>query len=505
MPKDNEDDNKYNEAENKTQFINLLSELESKINMLDSYTKTIPDLINDKISKNIENNILDLGKKIEEDLDVKINNMFGLKYCVECDKVDYFYGFMKCSICKKDNCKQCISICIKCKLLVCKKCCNCPGCKKLYCLNCRYPCEQCNKKYCINCLSSCYSCSKHICNECLKNCIICQNLNCDLCAKNCYICQKNICNKCSSFKICENFFKCEICNKSICSECKIECELCNENICKNCYFKCEQCKKKTCFYCSKKCGLCEKKFCTKCALDFEKIKCYVCNKIFCYNCISNIVKCQKCNKTICKNCYIQCFQCKLVFCKNCIKKCSNCNNKICAKCQYKCFCGLVIFCGKCLLSNEEITPHECTHFINDKSIFDSVKTRSVIKLNKNFEAKFFLEKKTTKGRTLIGLTDMDENLFVNDTQEEILGVWTLIVGSGEKYSSEKKLEQFLDNDTKEKDSIYMMKKEDKLYFRINNDEYKLAFNLPKNDYFIYLENTNQKYNSVVKFIYIREC
>ena len=50
-----------------------------------------------------------------------------------------------------------------------------------------------------------------------------------------------------------------------------------------------------------------------------------------------------------------------------------------------------------------------------------------------------------------------------------------------------------------------MKKEDKLYFRINNDEYKLAFNLPKNDYFIYLENTNQKYNSVVKFIYIREC
>ena len=264
-------------------------------------------------------------------------------------------------------------------------------------------------------------------------------------------------------------------------------------------------KKKICFYCSKKCGLCEKKFCTKCSLEFEKIKCNICTKIFCYNCISNIVKCQKCQKTICKSCYIQCFQCKMVFCKNCCKKCSNCNNKICLKCQYKCFCGLVIFCGKCLLSNEEISPHECTQFINDKSIFDSIKTRSVIKLNKNFEAKFFLEKKSSKGRTLIGLTDMDENLFINDTQEEILGVWTLIVGSGEKYSSEQKLEQFLDNDANEKDSIFMMKKDDKLFFRINNDEYKLAFILPKKDYYIYLENTNQKYCSIVKFIYIREC
>ena len=100
---------------------------------------------------------------------------------------------------------------------------------------------------------------------------------------------------------------------------------------------------------------------------------------------------------------------------------------------------------------------------------------------------------------------MDENLFVNDTQEEIFGVWTLVVGSGEKYSSEKKLEQFLDNDANEKDSIFIMKKDDKLFFRINNDEYKLAFNLPKKDYYIYLENTNQKYCSIVKFIYAREC
>ena len=174
------------------------------------------------------------------------------------------------------------------------------------------------------------------------------------------------------------------------------------------------------------------------------------------------------------------------------------------KCYFKCLCGLVIFCGNCLLSNEEISPHECTQFINDSSIFNSLKTRSLKKLNKNFEAKFFLDKKSNKGRTLIGVTDMDENLFENDTQEEVLGVWTFVIGSGEKYSSEKKLEQYFDIDAKEKDSIYMMKKENKLFFRINNGEYKMAFELPKNDYYIYLENTNKKYCSTVKFIFIRE-
>ena len=68
----------------------------------------------------------------------------------------------------------------------------------------------------------------------------------------------------------------------------------------------------------------------------------------------------------------------------------------------------------------------------------------------------------------------------------------------------KKLESYLDTEVKLKDFIYIMKKDDKLFFRINNGEYKLAFNLPKNDYYIYLENTNEKYCSIVKFIYIRE-
>jgi hypothetical protein len=117
-------------------------------------------------------------------------------------------------------------------------------------------------------------------------------------------------------------------------------------------------------------------------------------------------------------------------------------------------------------------------------------------LKQNFEAKFFLEKKSNKGRTLIGLTDMD----VDESN-----IWTLVIGSGEKYSSEKKLEKFLENDVNEGDFIFVMKKEGKLFFRINNDEYKFAYELNvEKEYFIYVENTNEKFGSVIRFNYIRE-
>jgi hypothetical protein len=65
------------------------------------------------------------------------------------------------------------------------------------------------------------------------------------------------------------------------------------------------------------------------------------------------------------------------------------------------------------------------------------------------------------------------------------------------------LESYLDTEVKSKDFIYIMKKDDKLFFRTNNGEYKLAFNLPKNDYYIYLENINEKNCSNIKFIFIR--
>ena len=97
--------------ENNNKIINILSGLESKLDLIDNYTKDLPNLIKDKLDNNLENNILEIGKKITEDIDQKIDTMLSIKYCVECDKVDYFYAFMKCSLCSKYNCKNCISIC----------------------------------------------------------------------------------------------------------------------------------------------------------------------------------------------------------------------------------------------------------------------------------------------------------------------------------------------------------------------------------------------------------
>ena len=345
---------------------------------------------------------------------------------------------------------------------------------------------------------------------CLKKCKFCQNFVCENCSNNCLICNKAICNKCFSLKNNENkfkFTKCELCEKSCCNECGNNCHICNAKTCKKCYTRCTLCDKNICLNCVKKCGNCEQFYCSKCASDFEKTKCNICNKCFCYNCISNVFQCKKCGNYMCKNCFINCPQCNLVFCKKenfCIKKCSNCENILCSNCcQYKCSCGMFNYCGKCLLLNKELSQHQCTKFENEENADKSslTKSKSLIKLKPNFEAKFFLEKKSNKGRTLLGLTDIYENISDNDEGN----VWTLVIGSGEKYSTEKKLEQFLVNDVNEGDDIFILKKNGKLFFRINNDEYKLAYELNNDgDFFIYVENTNTKYPSKINFVYIRD-
>ena len=289
--------------------------------------------------------------------------------------------------------------------------------------------------------------------------------------------------------------------------CSINCHLCNLKICKKCYIRCNLCDKYTCLNCSKKCGNCEQFYCSKCASDFDKTKCYLCNKNFCFNCISNVLQCQNCKNYICKNCFINCSQCNSIICKNentCAKKCSNCEKELCSKCaKNKCICGLFIFCEKCILSKKELCPHECTKFVEqseEKKDSNFLKKKSLIKLKSNFESKFFLEKKSNKGRTLIGLTDLSENFFENDEYN----IWTFVIGSGEKYSTEKKLEKFLETDVNEGDFIYIMKKGGNLFFRINNDEYKKAYELNNDiDYFLYLENTNAKYGANIRIIYIR--
>ena len=104
--------------------------------------------------------------------------------------------------------------------------------------------------------------------------------------------------------------------------------------------------------------------------------------------------------------------------------------------------------------NKELSQHQCTKFENEENADKSklTKSKSLIKLKPNFEAKFFLEKKSNKGRTLLGLTDIYENISDNDEGN----VWTLVIGSGEKYSTEKKLEQFLVNDVNEGDDIFII-------------------------------------------------
>ena len=88
-------------------------------------------------------------KEIEEDLNNKMKSMFSIKYCNECEKIDYFYGFLQCYLCKKNNCKQCIVLCSQCKHLFCKKCGICQKCNKNICINCR---ENTQNKICENCL-----------------------------------------------------------------------------------------------------------------------------------------------------------------------------------------------------------------------------------------------------------------------------------------------------------------------------------------------------------------
>lgn len=95
-----------------------------------------------------------LEKKIDEDFDNKLREMFRLKYCIECEKVDYYYAFIKCAHCNGENCKSCILLCSQCKRLICKNCTICPRCEKACDRENRVICTNCNtdKKYCVNCV-----------------------------------------------------------------------------------------------------------------------------------------------------------------------------------------------------------------------------------------------------------------------------------------------------------------------------------------------------------------
>ena len=131
-----------NNKNNLNEYSSLLNTLQKQINTFNTLTENISsnhklDTFKNLMIKEYDEKLPKFGKDIEENLNDKMKTMFSIKWCNDCEKIDYFYGFLPCFICKKDNCKQCIILCTQCKHLICKKCGICPKCGKNICFNCR--------------------------------------------------------------------------------------------------------------------------------------------------------------------------------------------------------------------------------------------------------------------------------------------------------------------------------------------------------------------------------
>ena len=142
--------------------------------------------------------------------------------------------------------------------------------------------------------------------------------------------------------------------------------------------------------------------------------------------------------------------------------------------------------------------HDCLYFINDVSIFDKKKTRSKISLNvnDNFEIKLYANNINRLSKLLIGFTD--NGLFGENDDKNITNIYVLNLINGKKFSSENNVEEALFDMNVIKDEnicVYLMVKDKKLFFRINNSEYKPGFDLAKDAYWIYLEKINTEINN----------
>ena len=485
-----------------------LNNLETRLSSLEKNSENFSIKIKEKIKSELSQKLSEINTQIENDIDRKIEKIFSLKYCKECEKIDYFYGFIKCTLCNEDNCKQCIVICTNCKNFCCLKCCLCRKCDKLICNNCRILCISCHNKYCQLCIMNCPSCNKNICSNCLIQCSLCNKINCNKnCSQTCYICLKNYCKNCSKNI---KFFKCNICNNNICENCFSECKEHNKIICKHCCEKCEDCKYSFCNKFIIKCNECKNTYCIKCCKNFEENKsCKLCKNTYCNKCsIKNKnIQCISCLRQICNKCSLKCCFCSSILCKECFITCKCCNNSTCAKCMSECICEKEKFCNKCIQTTETLLPHECVYFLNNSSITKSKKTRTVkyISNNVNIEAKFnvFMNDLSDKSFLLVGLTD--NNTFNENDLNEVRNIFAVNINNGDKYSSENGFEDFLDfeNINKGFNDVYVMIKEHKLFFKINDSIYKWAYELKNNkNYWFYIENNIL--NSTSKFIYLRK-
>ena len=498
---DEEKDNSEDINKNNDELI-YLNNIESRLTNIENESKKIYSQMKEKINSEISNKLNEININIEKDIDKKIDLMFTLKICKECEKIDYKYGFTKCRICSKEICKQCTLLCSSCKNFCCLKCCNCKKCGKNICKNCRIQCILCNENYCHSCLTNCPQCKNKVCSNCFsQKCSLCKENNfCFKYSKKCQLCNINFCFKCIKNN---KFIQCYLCNKYACDNCyKICIDNNNNSICKTCCNECNICNENFCTNNINSCNKCNKKFCNKCSENYMKNNnCKLCKCIFCKDCFNEnktILKCFYCNKKPCFNCSIKCTNCSNNCCKECSSLCKICNKSSCIKCLYECICGKN-FCIKCIGKNETIFPHECIYFLNNCAVTDSKKIYSLkmIPNNLNIEAKFsvLMNDISDKSFLLIGIIDKEENG----------NIFAVNVNNGNKFSSSKGFESFFDFDDIKKGTnfIYVMIKENKLFFKVNESIYKWAFDLNKtSSFWFYVENNIDE--AATKFLFLRK-
>ena len=103
-------------------ILKKLLNIELKIKNINEFFESITELVKKKVNIDIFQKMLKLKEKFNKCLEDKLKNMFSLKYCEKCEKIEYFFGFKKCSFCQNYCCKNCIILCSNCKHFCCKIC-----------------------------------------------------------------------------------------------------------------------------------------------------------------------------------------------------------------------------------------------------------------------------------------------------------------------------------------------------------------------------------------------
>ena len=102
--------------------MNKIIKIENKLENIYKSIKIVPEQVNKKINKDVLNYFDKLKMVIDSNLEEKIRDKFRLKFCKECEKVEYFYCFKICFNCKDEYCLNNIILCRNCKEFICKEC-----------------------------------------------------------------------------------------------------------------------------------------------------------------------------------------------------------------------------------------------------------------------------------------------------------------------------------------------------------------------------------------------